>query len=344
LKKGSKKNIIVLSDLNWSAHLRNLSPDQVRSFSVQDLADDRFERIRRYYEIILKEDADLVLFAGDITGDGFCGHGYQHAFIVLLSLLEAKEIHSVFISGNHDPAENYDIVKDWVADYQYTQEISGEITNIDGIKILGVNYDCSISKRSLSKLITESPKDLDIILAHSQIKRRIRHFDFESSYIFTGHYDRKLLAHRNSIFVALDNDSEEVSYAVVNKQEHLPDQISIKIRQNNELTFSYTEQSHNLLVGQRNSILKVNDQPSFDLLKLENASGESLSRDGEHYLYLKYLRGINYACSLDTMFKVANNTPLGVGDLSLNQIHKLPITANYKISESMIEDYLGDVI
>ena len=336
--------IVVLSDLNWSEHLRNLLPEQVQAFTTQDLANEKYERIRRYYEIILKEEADLVLFAGDITGDGFCGRGFHYALIILLRLLEAKQIHSTFISGNHDPHEYYDVVKDWVSDFQYTQEISETTAEIKGIKILGVNYDCSKSKRKLNQLIGETSKDIDIVLAHSQIKRRIRHFDIGSDYVFTGHYDRKLLAHRNTIFGALDNDSEEVSYIVLKKYGQAPDEISIKIRMDKEATFSYSENTHLLRSGQRNTMLKVNDKPAFDLLKLENASDESLSRDGDYYLYLKYLRGINYACSLDTMYKLANNVPLNIDDLTLNQIHKLPITANYKISESMIEDYLGDVI
>lgn len=338
------KNIVILSDLNWTDNLRSLSAIDVKSFKEEDLASGRFERIRRYYEIILKEEADLVLFAGDITGDGFCGHGFHHAFIILLSLLESKRISSLFISGNHDPAEFYDIVKEWVRDYNFTKEISGDVVSVNGLSVLGVNYDCSKSKRSLQKLIDTTSTKVDVVLAHSQIKRRIRHFDFESSYVFTGHYDRKLLSHRNSIFVALDNDSEEVSYAVLKLNKGSSDEISIKIRQSNELTFSFTEDVQQLLGGHRNSTLLVNGIPSFDLLKLENASDESLSRDGEHFLYLKYLRGINYACSLDTMYKMANKLPPVVGDLSLNQIHRLPITANYKISEVMIEDYLGDVI
>ena len=66
------RNILVLSDLNWSAHLRGLTAEDVYAFTEEDLESHRFERIRRYFEIILKENADLVLFAGDVTGDGFC--------------------------------------------------------------------------------------------------------------------------------------------------------------------------------------------------------------------------------------------------------------------------------
>jgi len=85
-----------------------MSPDEVAGFKESDLSKVRYERIRRYYDIILNEKADLVLFAGDITGDGFCGHGFQNALISLLKLLEEKAIPSLFISGNHDPIYSRD--------------------------------------------------------------------------------------------------------------------------------------------------------------------------------------------------------------------------------------------
>ena len=291
----------------------------------------------------MKEKADVVLLAGDITGDGFCGHGFQNALIILLKLLEESKIPTAFISGNHDPDEHYLPVKKWIQNYHYIHEVSDKIVDLHGVKVLGINYNTSKSKRSLKEAINTFKKPVDILLAHSQIKRRIRHFEFNSNYVITGHYDRKLLAHRKVVFIALDNDSEECSYAVIKKNKGFSDQVSIKVSVQ-DITYSYSEERHQLLAGNRNSILKVNGNPCFDLLKLENASDESISRDGEHFLYLKYLRGVNYACSLDTMVKMKNKISLDLSDLSLNQLHGLPITAHYKISESMIEDYLGNVI
>ena len=336
--------IITFSDLNWSGHLRSITKEEVLNFKTSDLQKDRYERIARYYQITLEEDANLVLFAGDVTGDGFCGHGFHYAFIILLQLLEEKKIHSLFISGNHDPSEYYNQVKDWIKTFQYVKEISNKCEIVDGIKIQGLNYDCSKSKRALAKTLKNQEQAIDILLAHSQIKRRIRHFDFPCSYIFTGHYDRKLFAHRNKVFIALDNDYEEVSYAVLSKNENAKDSISIKIRHTKDHTFGFKEEVNELLQGIRNNMLEINGIPSYDLVKFENASDASLSRDGDHFLYLKYLRGINYANSLDTMYKMKQNIPLDMSDLSLNQIHGLPITASYQISERMIEDYLGNVI
>jgi len=336
-------NIVVLSDLNWHAHLRSISEDEILNFSIEDLKKERYQRIRRYFDIVMLEKADFVLLAGDVTGDGFCGHGFQNALIILLSLLEKHKIPTAFISGNHDPDENYVPVKKWIENFQCVHEVSDRVVDLGGLKVLGINYDTSKSKRSLREAIESYQEPVEIVLAHSQIKRRIRHFEFNTQYVITGHYDRKLLAHRDKVFIALDNDSEECSYAVINKSEGEPDLVSIKIKVE-DLIYSYSEDQSQLLNGNRNSILKVNDNPCFDLLKLENASDYSLGRDGEHFLYLKYLRGVNYASSLDTMVKMKNRMTPDLSDLSLNQLHGLPITANYKISESMIEDYLGNVI
>jgi len=321
-----------------------MTQSEVDGFTESDLEILRYERIKRYYEIALNEKADLVLFAGDITGDGFCGHGFHFAFVTLLKLLEQKSIPCLFISGNHDPEQYYDVAKTWAADSNYCKEISDKVVSVLGLRIFGINYDCSKSKRQLAKTIKRQEQPYDIVLAHSQTKRRIRHFDFNTRYIFTGHYDRKLFAHRNKIFVALDNDSEEVSYSVLNLSEGASDEISVKVRHTPKMTFGFKEISTELLSGKRNTVLTQNGQATYDLMKMENASDKSLSRDGDHFLYLKYLRGVNYGSSLDTMYKISNDIPLDVSDLSLNQIHGLPITASYSISESMIEDYLGDVI
>ena len=340
----NNSNIIILSDLNWLPHLRSLSMDEVMNFKEEDLSKNRYERIQRYHQTILDENANLVLFAGDVTGDGFCGRGYHLAFFILLSLLEKKSIPTFFISGNHDPDGYYLPLLKMIEEYKFVQEISGKIVSINGMKIQGLNYDTSKSKRALKKVLLGQIEEVDIVLAHSQIKRRIMHFDLPCKYIFTGHYDRKLLTHRQKVFVALDNDSEDYSYALLRKQEEGTEEVSIKIVHSPKHIFSLKEKVSELLNGKRNAVLYINDVASYDFLKFENASDDSLSRDGDHFLYLKYLRGINYSSSLDTMYKMAQGIPLDLSDLSLNQIHGLPITASYRISESMIEDYLGNVI
>jgi len=170
-------NLLILSDLNWHAHLRSMSKSEIENFDATRLTLDRYQRIRRYLQIIEEEKAEVVLFAGDVTGDGFCGHGFQYAFLLLLTLLEQRKIQSYFISGNHDPSANYQVVVDQVKNFQFTQEISDQLVQFNGINILGINYNQSKSKRTLKAFIKKHQEGADIVVAHSQLKRRIRLFD-----------------------------------------------------------------------------------------------------------------------------------------------------------------------
>lgn len=335
-------NLLILSDLNWHAHLRSMSTAEIQDFDNSRLALDRYQRIARYLQIIEEEKADVVLFAGDVTGDGFCGHGFQYAFLLLLTLLEQRKIQSYFISGNHDEPTYYQTVVDYVKDYQYTQEISDQLVQFNGVRILGINYDQSKSKRTLKTFIKKHKEGADIVVAHSQLKRRIRLFDIPCSYLVTGHYDRKLCTHRDTIYVALDNDSEAVSYAVLELKGEQSN-VHLKIKESEQVLYRFTENVHQLLVGNRSSALVLNEQRTLNLDRIENAPISQLRNDQQDYLYFKYLRGTNYVKSLETLYKVKQGIPLERNDLSLAQVLNLPIIDTYNISSSMIEDYLGKI-
>jgi len=92
------EKVLFLSDLNWHPHLRSISNAEVLQFTESDLQKDRYQRITRYISIVDKEHPDLVLLAGDITGDGSCGHGFQNALKIFFLLLESRKIPSYFIS------------------------------------------------------------------------------------------------------------------------------------------------------------------------------------------------------------------------------------------------------
>ena len=334
-------NILVLSDLNWEPHLKSITESEVLSFDPSRISILRYQRIYRYLKIIEAEKADLVLFAGDVTGDGSCGHGFHHAFNLLLTLLEAKQIPSIFIAGNHDEPVYYKQVNEFSKTLKYTQNINNTSTTINGLKILGVSYYTSKSKRKLDAMIEASQNEYDIVLAHAQLKRRIRLFDIPTKYIFTGHYDRKLCTHRNKIFVALDNDSSEVSYALLQVNNNGSDKIHYKIKPNDDVLFSLSEDTTQMLNKKRNYIVKINGIQDVDLKQIEAAPYQALINERGNYLYFKYLRGLQYAKSLDTLYKTKNGIDLNEKDLTLDQIFQLQITDAYKISKSLMEDYLG---
>lgn len=336
-------NILVLSDLNWEPHLRSITKSEVLSFDPIQVSIPRYQRINRYIKIIESEKADLVLFAGDVTGDGSCGHGFHLAFNLLLSILETKKIHSFFISGNHDDPKYYNQVIEFSKKLNYTQEIDNKEVTFGGLKILGIPYRTSKLKKKLNPLIAAHQNQYDIVLAHAQLKRRIRLFDIPCKYIFTGHYDRKLLIHRNSIFVALDNDSHEVSYSLLQLNNQQTDAIHFKIKPNDDLTFCLTENCEALLSENRNDQIIINEQHAFDLNQIEQAPYHALINERGNYLYFKYLRGYAYKKSLETLFKVKNGVPLSEEDLTLDQVFQLQVTDAYRISQSLMEDYLGKI-
>lgn len=333
--------VVILSDLNWDAHLRSISDYELQNFQLSLFALPRYERIKRYVDIIRNEKADLVLFAGDVTGDGSCGHGFHYAFIILLSILENERTQSFYISGNHDESGYYDAVKTLTKNYKYTSDIVDRDVLFHGMRILGISYDCTKSKRKLREEVAKRTDTYDIVLAHAQLKRRIFLFDINTQYIITGHYDRKLCAHRKRVFVSLDNDSEEVSYAVIDKSLPKQEKISICIRKDAGTTFRYTDHKKLLVKGIRSSILGINTTSEIDLERLERHPTHSLADADLDLSYLKFIRGMHYSKALDSLYKCKHGLPLEKIDLPINKVAGLPITPMYKISKSLIKDYLG---
>ena len=332
--------VLVLSDLNWDPHLRTISDYELQNFSLKLLALPRYEKIKRYLDIIQREHPDLVLFAGDVTGDGSCGHGYHYAFIILLSVLESRKVQSYFISGNHDEPGSYDRVQELTQRYAYTQDISDRDVQYQGLNILGISYDCTKSKRNLANEISKRiDTKYDIILAHAQLKRRIRLFDIQARYICTGHYDRKLCAHRNTVFVSLDNDSSEISYATIQK-DATGEKVSICIQQDPTTLFSFTENRKQLIKNLRNPILKINETGHIDLELLERYPTQNLVDETMNLAYMKYLRGTNYTKVLNSLYKQKHQLPLNKTDLKSGKVAGTQVTPIYKVSRSLVEDYL----
>ena len=124
-------------------------------------------------------------------------------------------------------------------------------------------------------------------MAHAQLKRRIRLFDIPTKYIFTGHYDRKIFAHRETIFVALDNDSHVVSYSLLQLNQPNSNKIHFKVKPHDEVVFKLTEDCEKLLSENRNYIVEVNDVQDIDINKMEAAPNSALISEGRNYLYFK---------------------------------------------------------
>ena len=333
--------VVILSDLNWHAHLRSISEHEIAEFSEVDLQKDRYERIARYFSIVIKEQADLVLLAGDITGDGGCGHGFQNALKLLLKLFEGRGISSKFISGNHDPIENYDDLLQYTAKLKYTEEISNTSCTFEGLHILGINYDCSASLSRLKQLIADhQDTTFHICLAHSEIKRRLRLFHTKAQLIVTGHYDRKLMPFQHAMYIALDNDWAEVSYGTAEFNKKGLVSASLHIRQDPQTTVTL-KQDYPIAI--ENHIMTANGHPALDLSKIETYPDSQLTDDGgESWVYLKHIRGMNLRKAFHTLSTLKRGGELSPTDLTKAEIYKLRVTDKYEVSRSMIADYLKD--
>lgn len=333
--------ILVLSDLNWEQHLRGVSIKEVESIDMDRVNISRYRSVRRYLDIVISEKAKLVLIAGDVTGDGSCGHGFHNAFLILLSLLDQMNIPTCFISGNHDQPGYYQAVENGITNFRNVYEISNKAIEVLGVKILGVPYETTYSKSKIKKLLSEFGDQYDIILAHSQLKRRIRLFELDARYIFTGHYDRKLFGFQDSVFVSLDNDMTDISYATLVLSAE-KERAGIHILRQDGVLLSLVENTVQLLNGKREAFLMINNNPSYDVIKMEQTPDKNLvDESGNNLAYLKYLRGIQYNKVLKRMIEVKNNPELKPTLAVTQSIINNQITANYRVSTSLVIDFLG---
>jgi len=331
--------VVILSDLNWHDHLRDMTLQDAISFEEEQLYEPAYERIARYFAIIIAERADLVLFSGDITGDGSCGHGFHHALLALLQLLENRRIPSAFINGNHDPNPYWKHLRKRTTQLQYTRSINNKLEIIGGLKILGIDFYCTKSKPTLKELLAKhQSSDIDICIAHSEIKRRIRLFDTAASLIVTGHYDRKIFPFRQSTFISLDNDSAEVSYATALFEGHKLVESRLCIRQDvNRLIYVPSSPGNPI-----SPHLHSEGQAIASFAKLEAAHKSSfMDKEGSDWTYIKYMRGTKQREAYESLFAYKQTGKEDPELRPLSQVRNLRISPGYKISGVFIEDYIG---
>lgn len=333
--------IVFLSDLNWEQHLRSVSRSEVESVTLETVKKSRYYSIQRYLEIVIEEEAELVIIAGDVTGDGSCGHGFHNAFLIFLSMLDQLKVPSCFISGNHDEPVYYEQVISGIKDMEYTNEISNRVVEILGLKILGVPYETTYSKSKIKNLLKKYPDRYDIIVAHSQLKRRIRLFELDATLIVTGHYDRKHFSYLDSRFISLDNDETEISYATL--RSYLGGyETSICIKKDDNVCYKFTEALASQYGLDRNNTLTVDGEPVIDLRMIEMyADAHLVDENGGRMGYMKYLRGRQYLKLLKRLAVVKADKMLKPTLNVTKQVVNMQITTNYRVSESLVIDYLG---
>ncbi len=136
--------ILALSDLYWTQESKSINIDDVHKMSFNQILNcPNLNCVKNYFKIIKALEPNLVLFCGDISGDGFCGTGFSSAIISLLRLLEIKKIKARYISGNHVLPEFYNQINDFFHSSKYIKELTLHPEDIDGFLFAGLSYNQS---------------------------------------------------------------------------------------------------------------------------------------------------------------------------------------------------------
>lgn len=308
---------------------------------------DRFGSLKKYWEIIVSEAPDLLLIAGDVTGDGSCGHGFHTAFFYLLSLAELSKLTTCFLQGDNDIEKYYSSVTTNLSQFSYVKEISDRHITIKGLNILGVPFETTAQKKLLNKMLEKySATDLDLILCHSPLKRRTFLLNMNFRYLVTGHFDNKLLPINDKVFISLSNDSAVINYT------------TISLGSNKEIVhYKFCNPYRRMLIDY--SLIKSNPNktaPFDDSLEvngipvpIEEYENMKLPRSAYEMeknalaLSIKYLRGKAYNRSISFMNEVKTRN-IEASKKVLKEKMKENITAKHKLSKSMLLDYLGSQV
>jgi predicted phosphodiesterase len=333
--------ILTLSDLCWERNLKMIELKTVESFTINDLSKKKYQRIKKYFNIIKNENPELVLFAGDITGDGSCGHGYQNAFKILLKLLEITKISSFFIRGDHDEEDSFNEVLKFCEGLKFSKNISNKIESHKGITILGIPFEKTNNKAYLKELINIQKTKVDIVLSHSELKRRTWLFDLNCDFIITGHFDKKLTLIEDIVFISIDNDSiSSISYCNIEYLINRTVRIKYFIENENE-KLTYKEELKNIQENNSNKFYENNGKKK-SILPKEKPEIFLTFMDRIHSTpnQLRHLRGANFKKAIERIRIIKTNNKL-LSEKEFENLVKLIVHDDYLVSKTLIMDYTG---
>lgn len=328
------KRVLILTDLHWSRFSIKITNKGILSLKERNVIseNEKFLKVKEYIEIIDTHKPDIVLFGGDITGDGSCGTGYYFAFAYLLQYLENCKINSVFIQGNHDTDFYYNKLIKKSSEFKYAQEISGKSITIKGLTIIGVSFEDTKNKTRLKELICKNGR-YDIVLAHAELARRPWLFDFETRYIITGHYDIKFNYIDKKIFLSFFNDFPDRSYAIIDFEKK-KEMISYFLKPGS--TTNGLPNPEIVIKGERNS-------KGFSYIEnySEYVNHKSIFTSyKEHYLF-----GFEFKTAIESLLKSKikfKSQLIKLTKSEIDELNKLRVNFFMKISKTMIFDYMGE--
>ena len=342
-----KVKTLILSDLNWNLDSKKISLDDLDALnkSRRKGYGSRFSSVDKYWSIIQEEQPDLVLLAGDLTGDGSCGHGFHYAFLYLLSLLNYAPIQTYFIQGDNDLEEYYSIVRIESKYMANVQEISNKSIHFKNLKILGIPFLTTNDKKALKECLTNN-KEIhhDILLCHSALKRRTHLFKSKADMIITGHFDNKFCSIRNSILLSLSNDSDILNYCTLLHRTNNTRISYTFLNPRRKRKITYSELGSEVLNDNERALLTIDSVPihisQFEKLVLPNNQYEK--EKNALALSLKFLRGKNYKAAIEMMYEYRQGA--NVESSELKKLMRRFFTSKHKLSKSMLIDFIGSKI
>jgi hypothetical protein len=364
--------IMVLSDLFWGRKYK-VTEKQFDSLTSGNLKKLSNKKVEEYYNLVKQESPDILVLAGDITGDGFCGHGHHYALCSLIKMLTKTDIIILMISGNHDEEQYYNTVLEYAEKQNNVFDISGKIHEFYGLKFYGLPYDVSKTKITLKNALEAVKNEpIDFLIAHAELKRRTHLFDFKAKCIITGHFDCKLAWIDNKVFISHGNDWHNTNYSVLYLVNNKILSVKYCISNYGKETVCYEENLNNIKKGNKKALLKQGET-DINLLKIENEpdnpfirlflnaietdlgtkeariyrdkelvkmeSNKLHKKIFEEHGNIKYLRGKNYKTAIETLLKAKITSDVTKEELL--SLTDLKISSGYKCSKETIADYLG---
>jgi len=336
--------ILTLSDFHWHSASKEINLQDIHAYldSGEILTEFKFLFVKHYISIVEKEKPKLILLAGDLTGDGSCGHGFHNACSMLMLYFEQNAIPCLFIKGDHDQDKYYKILLSRTKKLQFVNEISGKTCRISDINILGLSYDHCNSKSYIQKVIDSDITPVDIVLSHASLKRRTHLFDIPSQLLITGHFDNKLLTASGKIFISHNNDTDIINYSMI---EYSNTKIGVSynfLHPKRKLSVYYTTifQTSNKSFSKEKLIVnrKRSDIAEYEKLPLLRTRKENVKYQIAYAL--KFLRSSNYSAAIELMHALKNKLT-EKNTKALIALLDDKITPFNKLSVTMIKDYLG---
>lgn len=203
----------------------------MKIFAISDISWNRvyLQELTRQIE---KIRPDLVLLAGDLVndmlgirdGEFFSADKYWDDVYNLLAFLNERKIQTFYVRGNWDYSKKSEkVLKLATKKLKYIEDISEKVVTHKGLRILGVSYAFTNNLEEVKLLSEKFRKQVDIVLAHAEYKRRIWLFHLSTKLIVTGHFDSQLCQIQDKVFISFGSYPSQ--YAII---DYTPTKLAIR--------------------------------------------------------------------------------------------------------------------